>query len=354
MRFLITGDIHAMKAKDSKPSKDRITLVRQLFSDIKLICNQRDIDCFIVNGDLWEDKFDPGIDTISCLYDIFNEYSVRSEIVLNCGNHDYPCYCLLDMFRFYNEGFIESKLFVVDKGGYKIINHNESIIYILSWSKPDIFKDNINKIINNNINKKYKKLYLITHCAVKEGRPSLEQKIDTSLSVGDLHPEEFSLVILSDYHNHQVIGRNVVYLGAPFPLCYGDSRNPGVWILDTVKDSLECVELPSFYPQFRHYDCKGDKFESLPGYDPRNYNRITCPVYLEPEYKSRYPESEILPVYGGVVNNDNVRIAVDNTSTEERMSAYIELRQPEVNKTKLMDTGIKHIKEALRCSTQEL
>jgi DNA repair exonuclease SbcCD nuclease subunit len=260
MKILMTADIHA-DIGYSRPKKERMYYIEQLFEDIVALSEEHNVGHLYILGDLWTPKYEIKREIIKPLHSILNK--TTCQITYLTGNHDYHNKFMYDLFP--------GRL--VDKVEIREQDHGVTFIF-LPWVPDPLPEIEYIKNAIKGINSDY---YLFTHYPLKEGRPSLDQKINVPLSIKDLHSELFNAVFIGDYHEHQIINENIVYLGSPFPLDYNAVEgNHFVWLFDTKEQEITELELPSRYPQFKQYYFKHKAVQKIEEYYPANYTRITC------------------------------------------------------------------------------
>jgi len=335
VKFLLLADVHAQNMGFSRASKERMLYVKQLFEDLKELSILHKPNAIILAGDLWTPKYDINRLLFKELYDIlenFNNFIAKFNIklFLLLGNHEYPCAFLLNMFK-------QSHIMPILK--QKKIAGPDFDLFLQPYNKH-IAEDISNIVLSKDKN------YLISHCPVLEGRPSMDTKIFTDLSIKDLQHEKFDYVILGDFHTHQKIDSNVYYLGSPFPLDFGATNLlPCVFMLDTETNEFIKHKLPSVYPKFRQV--KIEKiFKELLDYNPKDYYRIFCPFEMVQQYKLLYPDAEIVPLH----NKDelNTKVAtLKQISFSDRIKDYVDLTTTELDKNILIGMGNRLVKESI-------
>lgn len=186
----------------------------------------------------------------------------------------------------------------------KTIRLGETLVGCLPWFPADVFKTYARKLTAYaKAAGDTRRRILVSHVGLRDGRVSPSNiQLPQRVGVRDLLPAEWDLILLGDYHNTQSIGEtgHVLYMGSPLPHTFGDFNHAGPWLVhDEGKDhELKLVNLQSKlatrYPVFQKYDLAEGSDLTVPGYDSRDYNRITCPAADLAEVKLMYPTADVL------------------------------------------------------------
>lgn len=319
MRLLLSADIHLKSPSTSRSSRDRLLYAKQFFQDMETLKEQYDCAHYVL-GDLFDRKDQVDVKAVLHTFKYHPDFWLM-------GNHDYPLQA------------IYSRLFPFFISEPKVIVGSDFTLWMVPWMPKDKYISTLREITDHI---QTEKAYLLTHVALTEGQPTEGINVIQPVSVADLYPEKWDFVTLGDYHNQQDIG-NVVYTGSPWSLDYGVTNTCGVFLLDTDKNTLEDIPLPSKYPRVRKHTVVSQEFQEISYYDPEDYYWITCPSHLLAEYKENYPEARIEPLPVSGVTTD-ARISLDGFPTiEERVRQYVELSEPNLDYQLLYDKGIKYL-----------
>lgn len=179
----------------------------------------------------------------------------------------------------------------------------------------------------------YKKRILISHIGVQGGVVSGSNFSPASrVTLKDLNPSFWTFVLLGDYHKHQKLAPNVMYLGAPVSHCFGDDHHGFVWVLDTDAMTVKKAMLGETFPQFftagvftdedRDYWVERAKFEE----QGRDYLRFVAPVEYHAPLQRAWPKAKVVSPSDTVVEieEDESRLSLDEkTSFETLVARYV-------------------------------
>lgn len=295
MKFIVTADVHI----HNKPYPNSKELGKQVLDDLTRLCRQHRASGIIVVGDLWDQKHATPVEVLLTIQEWLETtckvYWVRGNH--ECQSRTNPEESLIKLFE--------------DVGGcsHAIFNSPSShclggniYFHFVPWYPTERMKKELNKIHESVLLAKSRgskaRNILFAHCGLREGKVSAEGfRVPTDLSIKDLHPDLYEYVLLGDYHGHQFLADNVLYLGEPVPRTFGSFDTVGAWLLDLSEDrtKLEALSLPSKYPRFliHHVGTGTDLAKPL---DPFDRHRITTIPEILPRVVDRYPFAEVIPI----------------------------------------------------------
>ena len=238
-KFLLFSDIHVHPHKKSQARlNDCLQALEWVFETAK----KEKVNCVLFGGDLLHDR--QKIDTLTYVkvYNILSKYQNEGfKIYLVVGNHD---------MWFSNDWSVTSvKPFGSIKNIEVIAEPKNLNLFGVDWfflpythNPVDELKKCTTDISNT---------YLLGHLSIDGA------KLNSSGSVADVVIEhdgdmikiskdlflKFKIAFFGHYHSYQKLAENVMYIGSPLQLSYGESGDKKhVIILDTDSDELNYIE----------------------------------------------------------------------------------------------------------------
>jgi DNA repair exonuclease SbcCD nuclease subunit len=333
-KYLVTADIHM------RPNTKGLDEV--FFTDLGTLYDKHRCDGVIVIGDLLDQKR-PSIEYMIRVDDLLQRFG-RPLYWLK-GNHEAPdpnipgLSCLYFLNRWSNTYWEQ---------GVKSVDDGNSLFYFLPWQPSKRLKDEAQQFavhaqMKENVGKKK---ILFAHVGLKEGEVGEDCRVHQEISIKDLVPDVYDFVLLGDYHRHQFLGENSLYLGAPFPKSFNDTNSVGVWLLDLngPEVTLESLSLPSIYPQYRSWTIKDRSNLVLVGYDNRDVNRIVCEVALLGEVTNLYPDARVVGEEFNPVMDRGRLEGIENQEAEKIFLAYLKSRG--IKNKELKELGMYYVQAA--------
>lgn len=344
MKYLVTGDVH-MHPKTKK-------LDEIFWKDLISLYDKHKVDGLLILGDLID------IPRISLEYylwlqDLLRGYfSVRNLEVPRAmawllGNHESvsredPTVSCLRYFENFGK-LVET----ITKPHVQGVGKN-TIFFFLPWMPGKKLKVAAIKLAAIASEKKYErcKKVLFCHAGLKEGEVSDDYRVHQEVSIKDLSPDVFDLILLGDYHRHQFLTENAFYVGSPFPRSFKDTKSVGVWLLDTGGPEVSCeaLALPSAYPQYKSYQIRSLEDLAVSGYDSSNVNRLEVDISLVERARSLYPGAQVLPKeYMPVLDRGRLQ----NVESSDAEAVFLELlKQRNIRDKNMKILGVEYIQKA--------
>lgn len=339
--MIVTGDLHT---RDS-PFADDLSIGEQLLEDLCKLAVKHRARCIVLNGDVWHQK--DGVNA-TVLLALRNKFAALKRtygipFVWVRGNHEAPWrtnpeFTLMSLFDSVCHTVITPS----------VLQNDNHIIYLLPWYPGKSFRKLLHNITRKALKESRRKI-IIAHVGVTEGTVSPSNyRIQQEVSVRDFCPDLFDYIILGDYHAHQYLGgrKNVLYLGAPIPLTFGDTSNVGPWLLNIQpQPELIPLELPSLYPKYITHEVLKPEDLSIPFYNERHRNRIRCPLSLRARVKELYPNATVATMAEVSDNVDTGRCA--NIGEADWVGLFKEFHKQSGKDAKHLKLGLKYLKEAI-------
>lgn len=292
MRALCCADLH-VKSND-------LPRGTRLLRDLKDLCVTHELPfCFVIGDLLHEkDRF-----TIGCLNEVrkcLEEFKDAGIVVYWIrGNHEVPLssrptQTIMPMYRHVVQ--------IIDTP--EILRGDDYAIYMLPWYSTEVYRKYCQQMAQASYVDRTKTRILLTHIGIAEGVTNLSgYQVAQPIRLTDLHPENYHLTLMGDYHVFQQVSKNVFYLGAPISHQFGDDHLGRVWILDTDTREIEPVPLPSKYPRYITHEVEldetGETLESAPIVDPEDFNRFKCHISAANIVRNLYRHvNPIIETYG--------------------------------------------------------
>ena len=150
----------------------------------------------------------------------------------------------------------------------------------------------------------------------------------SAVSVADLQPDKWGMIICGDYHAHQFVAPNAFYTGAPIPHNFGDFNIKGVWVVDTERLTAQAFPLPGI-PEFVQWDTT---VEDKPKWNTNDYIRIYATPDKVERVRAEYPDADVrakVDEKTAVLPTDS-RMSLDATASHDVLvSRYLEYKNIE-------------------------
>lgn len=350
MKLLVTGDLHVSDRRVLGRPRLPVTLDMLQFV-FDLAVSQR-ADALVLNGDVIDQKLGFPIDVYLGILAVFERNSDVKAYWIR-GNHESPDAerpqrTLMRLF----EGLVST---VIDRPVY--LSDDASTVWLAPWWPAEKFKQSISEVAAQV--RSTKKNYLITHVGLKEGTTGPSNFHPPSeVRAKDLHPSKFARILLGDYHKHQwIVEDKVCYLGAPIEHTFGDDPSPGVWLLDTVENTLVPVPLIGF-PRFRQWQIDTpkklerlrDAIKTRPGiFSQEDYHRAYTTPALYDLVVGLLPFADVRTVVkdAEVAVSESSRISVlPGVTPEMSIHRWLDYKQihDEAERTRLVELGLEILK----------
>lgn len=248
-------------------------------------------DHVICAGDLWHEKYGVNPDVLCMIYDELS-YAQDKDMqwILLRGNHEIaaktmPHKTLLRMYSDCATVIIEPKILA----GVDQASGRRYQLFMLPWYLPDTFiKKAANLAAHANASSVKHKI-LISHIGLNEGQlsPSNYYRVPQRVFLNHLRPNNYNLVLLGDYHMHQVLSPRAMYGGAPIQFAFGDAPDQGLWLLDLTGKVPEVSNVPLRKRYPRYTKIRLEPGEVLPELEPEDYYRVEVHIEDYPQYEDR-------------------------------------------------------------------
>lgn len=340
MKLLVSADLHV--SDRVVMGRSRLPVYEKMLYSIIDIAKEHQCEAIVLAGDVIDNKNKPPLDVL-VLLDQFLSANTLPLYWLR-GNHETPdkenpSKSIISLFR--------------DRYGVRVVSDCGSVIYhssfqeadrifyFLPWYPAEDFKAEAVKLSKKAVRfkeKTGKKPILFTHIGLKEGSTSPSNfHPPSAVTVSDLFPEHWAMIVCGDYHAHQFVAKNVFYTGAPIPHNFGDFNIKGVWVLDTEKLTARAVPIPGA-PKFIQWDAT---LQEKPLWSPEDYVRVYAKpgdieliraAHPEADVRAKVPEEQItLPT--------DSRISLDATASHDvLLSRYLEYKNIEGEEAECLKT----------------
>lgn len=340
-RFLVTGDLHVRDG----PFPDDLAVGKQLIKDCFKLAKLHGCGAVIFNGDVWHQKNGVNPRVLLTVHNVIS--TCQSTTGIPCvwirGNHESPWRS--DPERTLMRLFSRLCHTVISP---RVIQTQNHIIWLGPWYPGTLYKRYLKNITRKAFKEQRKKV-LISHIGVKDGVVSPSNtRIHQEVGVDDFCPQLFDYILLGDYHAHQYLGdrQNMLYLGSPLALTFGDFNPAGPWLLDlSAGTKLSQLELPSIYPRYESYTIRNERELIIPVYKETDRNRIKCSFALSAQAKVMYPDAKIIKLEDGQKQLSAGRVAnVDENDWKGIFQEYHALAGWDKTHMKI---GLEYLKEAV-------
>ena len=241
--FIITGDLQ-VKAwqqfsyirKDGMNS--RLYYCLKVFDIILKTAKEQGIKRVLLNGDIFEDNSWIEVETYTTVYRKLEMlHDAGLEVVINTGNHD--VYAELAGRTLHNVTPFNRLAHIVEKP--------EQVwpgVWCIPWmANPEELKAAI-----ADVRVPKPPSILVLHCGVQGAVTGPKAYlVRNPIKLRDIRAEEFTHVLLSDYHTRQKLASNVRYLGSPMQHTFGEVHKPCIWIVSDAGAEKVYTHLPQFH-----------------------------------------------------------------------------------------------------------
>lgn len=275
MRFLATGDLQCGNWKQfnvlqSDGLGSRLHQCLNIFRLLHKEAKKRGINKILLNGDIFEKNGVLEVEVFDAVYkEVERMYLAGLTVVMNIGNHDVtrtsPDHLpALHSLRIFNRvaRVIETPRIVWDR------------LCIVPWmADPKALISQVKDIAKNWALPHNPLLAL--HAGVSGAIAGTGQSLSGAIRLEDLYPERFKLLLLSDYHHPQWIGKNSFYLGSPLQHSFGETHTACVWEVVLNEGSAGVWAIPTHAPRFHWVSAKrmSDARSYFKKY-PKDYFRV--------------------------------------------------------------------------------
>lgn len=316
MRLLVTADVHISDRLVN--GRSRLEVGERLLMDIGALAAHHKVTHVFINGDLWDKKHGTPRSVLRTIYRCLKhmKYQLGLKVHWIRGNHETPdnSECTDTLMSLFSE-----VCHTVIRPA--VLDLPDTRIYMLPWYPSAQFIKMARQFAHAVQGKRGKKNILMAHVGLKEGRVSPSNiQLPQRVNVGHLYPSFYDLVLLGDYHSHQMLSDNVLYTGAPIPHLFGDEGySEGPWLLDTQTMEMETLELPHGYPKFRKWTLTGPEV-CIPGYSAADYNRIYAPASSHQTLRAMYPGADLRVLdVSPVLDMSKSRISTEDAKSPEKL-----------------------------------
>lgn len=278
MKFLATGDLQCGNFKQfnilrSDGIGSRLHNCLRIFRLLRKEAIKRKIDKILLNGDIFEKNGVLEVEVFDAVYrEVEKMHRAGLKVVMNIGNHDVtrastkflPSLHSLRIFNRIAE-VVETPRLVWSQE-----RHGPGGLYVIPWmAENQALLDAANQA------RHYGPYGLVLHAGIAGAWTGKGQILPGKIHLEDLHPKRFQLVLLSDYHQSQWIGKNAFYLGSPLQHSFGETHEGCVWEVTLQKDRFDVKPIPTGSPRFRWISIKtlSDARNSFREY-PKSYFRV--------------------------------------------------------------------------------
>lgn len=290
MKVLVTADVHITDRVVC--GRSRLEVGERLLMDIAALAVHHKVRHVFFNGDLWDKKHGTPRAVLRVIYRCLKhmKYQLGLQVHWIRGNHETPDNS--DPHDTMMSLFGEVCHTVIRPA---ILDLPAAKFFLLPWYPAQTFIKHAQTLAIKARGKRGKPNILLAHVGLREGRVSPSNiQLPQRVSVTNLYPEFYDVVLLGDYHSHQMLKDNVLYTGAPIPHLFGDEGySEGPWLLETENMDMGTLELPNGYPKFRKWALTEPGTVTIPGYSPADYNRIYAPVTSHQSLRVMYPGAEL-------------------------------------------------------------
>lgn len=322
MNILVTADVHVSdRVVQNRP---RLPVYAKLLDRIRATALQRDCEHVVIIGDFIDQKNKMPRDVYLLVYDFLTKCKQEGLTVHWVrGNHETPSRtnpemdCLMRLF--------DRVCQVYTRPGH--IKVGDRQILFLPWYPREQYLRYIEMAIKQFDDGSI----LFTHIGLREGQTSPSNYYPRGdVTVNDLHPEKWSIVLCGDYHAHQKLAPNVAYCGAPIAHNYGDWNIKGLWLLNVNTDpgdfrvKTSAVSLADF-PQFYQYEIATLPINAEIVVNNKDYTRCYVASHLIESFRSSYvdnPNLDIRPLHEAVIEAEaptNSRISLEDAGSDHRL-----------------------------------
>lgn len=224
---------------------------------------------------------------------------------------------------------------VFDKRG--IVPGNGYVLYVLPYcSDIDRLRESAKKLAKHARALKNQVKILTFHETLYGCKFNLMKTAnDARVKPADLCTDAYDICIGGDVHISQTLGKNIWYVGSPFPINWGEAnQSKGYIIYDTVTRKVEYVESkqPRLYdeswPMFREHKPKQWDGSSVRIHVPCEKSLVDVGNHLEKakataEKKYVGAKVVVIPEFIDTENNVEQETIKANASDKEKLAAYV-------------------------------
>ena len=300
-RFLCTADIHISNrtvcANAASGGMSRLGTYMKVMEDLVTLAKHHGTRHVFLVGDVLDKKHGTPREVLRSLYRFFRKVKYRTDVKFHYlrGNHETPDNSnphdtVMDLFG--------EVVHVASRPA--VLEWQDTSLYLLPWYPENTMiavarKMALKARAMQKIEHGSRKHILLAHVGVKEGRISSSGfEIPQRVSLSHLYPSIFDLIMLGDYHCHQWLSSNAMYVGAPLSHIFGDEGYVGPWLVDTNSMEVESLTLPTRPPKHVQWRITDPEALVIPGYDAFDHNRIYGPATCLHALRVMYPAADVL------------------------------------------------------------
>ncbi len=348
-RALLGSDLHARDG--TILGKPRQPVCRRLFDALIEEAETHQCSHIILLGDVWHAKH-PSPEVVLMVYEFLERAREKKlRVVILLGNHDVfrPGEENHSLLRIFNSGLAQ----IISTPRITPLREAQASLFFLPWYEADTYKERLAEVkqIARKERDSGQRVILLTHVGLSEGKPSLSNfQPPQRVSVTDIEPDLWDLVLMGDYHMHQRVADNAMYLGAPIPHTFGDEGNVGFWVLqcDPNGGHISPIRIGDRFPKFDRFVIDSAAGITVP-YKKDNYTKIECAPELYERVRRMYPEAEVLPIRTSVqIADSDERISEDLIDDYPALiEKYLDLKKVDKkSKSRLKSIGLALLKKA--------
>lgn len=272
VKYVISNDWH-LQSRNLDQKKD---LVRQKIE----LCKKVDCDKVIIAGDIFESRVSQRQDVLSAFGEIlgmFNESNIYVFVIV--GNHDKTVYTS-------KNSFLDSY------SHHPMVHLVNDVTEFSGVVMVPFFTD---EILTEIIPKGEEGKVLVSHFAVTGSKNNDGTIVENGLTQSMF--ADYDVVLLGHYHNHQVIGKNIVHMPSLQQESFAEDDNKGFTLLyDDHTWEIVNSEFRKYVDTYIDVDklTKKEVTEIISKIDTGNVNRVTMSgskeklkVYKDAEFASR-------------------------------------------------------------------
>lgn len=345
MKILVSADLHCSDRIVN--GRSRLDVGERLLMDIFRLAVHHKVRHVFLSGDVIDKKERTPRSVLRMVYRCLRHAKFKMGLIVHWirGNHETPdnSECTDTLMTLFGEVCHT----VIQPA---ILDLPDTRFFMLPWYPAGQFIKYAREFAKKVRLKKDKRNILLTHVGLKEGRISPSNiQLPQRVGISHLYTELYDLVLIGDYHAYQALADNVHYLGAPIPHLFGDEGfSEGPWLVDTARVEMETLDLPHGFPRFRSWTLTGSDGVVLPGYDVRDYHRITAPATAHHSLRSLYPGAVLRVLESPtVLDLGNSRVSAEDLRSPERLlDRFLALRGKGGDEAALLrETGLELLRE---------
>ena len=289
MKIVCCGDVHAHQYREFAEqvpvkwdgeflsiSDTEVFLNSRLFRilcalvSVRIYCQNTKTKVVVIAGDLFHKRSSLSTVTFNWVYRIIESFKeVGIQVVFIPGNHDKVTDDVNSETSIYSFKNISTVLGLEGKPELLEFRDQNTCFIGLPYSrkKPELLSSLSEVLLENRKKlKTYKNRILIAHIGITGGYIGKYNYVhEENFQAEELRYDQFSYVVLGHYHKPQILKgtKNMFYTGSLLQNDFNDEgEGHGFWVIDTVKNSLEFIELSEF-PKFvtiteKDTVCKGE------------------------------------------------------------------------------------------------